>query len=227
MLRRTAGVLLLTLALLCGCEASPDTSGPLPSGSDLVSAAVASFDTLRTVRYELNVSGTIPGLDVREVDGQASRGGLAFGHADVQQAATRFQVTFLVNGQTMYLTDQHGNQTQHPVPAAYGPGVLLDPSRGLPRLLSGATELKTETREDVKGVQTYRITGGIARSVVSSVVPAIQADVDVKFWVTRSEPHELVRVWMQVPPQQPNEGAVMLELGLSDVDAPMSTVASG
>jgi lipoprotein LprG len=227
MLSRTRGVLLLILALVCGCEASPDTSGPLPSARDLVSAAEASFDILLTVRYELNVSGTIPGLDVREVDGQASRGGLASGHADVQQGTTRFQMTFLVDGPTLYLTDQQGNRTQRPVPAAYAPGVLLDPSRGVPRLLSGATELKTETREDVKGVRTYRITGDLARAVVSSVVPAIQADVSVKFWVTQSEPRQLVRVWMQVPPQQPNEGAVMLELGLSDVNAPMSTVASG
>lgn len=227
MLSRTAGVLLLTFALVCGCASSPDASGPLPGGSDLVSAAVAGFDALRTVRYELNVSGTIPGLDVREVDGQAGRGSPAYGHADVQQGTTRIQMTFLVDGRTLYLTDEHGNRTQRPVPEPYGPEVLLDPSRGLPRLLSGATELKTETREDVKGVQTYRITGELARAVVSSVVPAIQADVDVKFWVTQSEPRELVRVWMQVPPRQPNEGAVMLELGLSDVNAPISTAASG
>lgn len=227
MLSRTGGVFLLILTLMCGCEVSPDTSGPLPSGRDLVSAAAASFDTLLTVRYEVNVSGTLPGLDVREVDGQASRDGRASGHADVQQAATRFQLTFVIDGTTLYLTDQQGNRTQRPVPDAYGPGVLLDPSRGLAKLLSGATELKTETREDVKGVQTYRITGELARAVVSSVVPAIQADVAVKFWVTQSEPRELVRVWVQVPPQQPNEGAVMLELGLSDVNAPMSRGASG
>ncbi|GLY68192.1 LppX_LprAFG lipoprotein [Amycolatopsis taiwanensis] len=218
MLRRIAGVLLAAAALATGCGPSPDTSG-LPDGTQLVSAAGASLDQVRTVRFDFDVSGTIPGLDVRAVSGQASRDGSASGKADVQDTVNRFETTFAINGPTLYLTDQHGNRTERPVPAGYNPAVVLDPSRGLPRLLTEATGLKTETKEDVQGVQAYRVTGELAGNVVSSVVPQIHSDVDVKFWVTQSEPRELVRVWMQVPPQQPNEGAVMLQLALSDMSA--------
>ncbi|HKS43742.1 MAG TPA: LppX_LprAFG lipoprotein [Amycolatopsis sp.] len=226
MLRRTAGVLLLTVAL-AACDSSPDTSGPLPDGTGLVAAARSSIDAWHSVRFDFTVSGTIPGLDVRDVKGQASRDGRASGQADVQQSTNRFQLTFLMDSSTLYLTDQHGARKQEPLPADYNPVLLLGSARGLPRLLGDATGLKTETREDVKGVETYRVTGELARDVVSTVLPQIQSDVDVKFWVTQREPRELVRVWMQVPPRQPNEGAVMLELALSDVNAPMTTAPPG
>ncbi|WP_091517226.1 LppX_LprAFG lipoprotein [Amycolatopsis sacchari] len=228
MLRRTASVLVLVLALACGCAGSPDTSGPLPDGPGLVSAAAATMGQITSIQFDLGVSGSIPGLDIREVKGWASRDGgphgSAIGQADMQETTNRFELRYEINGDELVLTDQRGQQTREPVPAEYAPAGLL--SQGLPRLLTSATGLKTETKEDVKGVETYRVTGELAKDVVSSVLPQIQSDVDVKFWVTRSEPRTLVRVWMQVPPRQPNEGAVMLELGLSGVNSPPSTTPS-
>ncbi|HVW43827.1 MAG TPA: LppX_LprAFG lipoprotein [Amycolatopsis sp.] len=220
MLRRgTAGVLLLTLAFVCGCSASPDTRGPLPDAGSLVTSAAAGFDRVRAFQFDFSVSGTIPGLDVREVKGQASRDGgpygSAGGQADMQQTTNRFEVSFAIVGDKLRLTRQKGAPTEEPVPVRYNPVALLDPATGLPNLLRSATGLKTETREDVNGVATYRVTGELAKDAIAAIVPAIQSDVDVKFWVTQAEPRTLVRVWMQVPPRQPNEGAVMLELALS------------
>jgi lipoprotein LprG len=202
--------LLAAVGLVGGCDTAQDTSG-LPDGAQLVSAAAASFDELHTVRFDFDISGAIPGLDVRGGVGQVSRDGSASGKADVEG----HQTTFTINGSLLYLTDQHGNRTERPVPAGYTPAALLDRSRGLTRLLRGATGLKTETKEDIQGVQAYRVTGELTGDVVSSVLRQIRSDVVVKFWVTQNEPQELVRVWMQVPPQRPNEGAVMLELALA------------
>ena len=66
-----------------------------------------------------------------------------------------------------------------------------------------------------------RVAAKIPKGVISSVVPGIKSDVDVKFWVDQAESHQLMRVWMQVPPSQPNEGAVMLELALSKQNVPV------
>jgi len=220
MLRRTAGVLVLVLALACGCSASPDMRGPLPDAPSLVTAAATSFAQLRTFQFDFTVSGSVPGLNVREVKGTASRDGGPYGsstgQADMQESQNRFEVTYSINGDKLRLTDKNGVSTDEPVPEPYNPVTLLDPARGLPKLLTSATELKTETKEDLKGVKTYRVTGSVARAVVATVLPTVQSDVDVKFWVTQNEPRNLVRIWMQVPPQQPNEGAVMLELGLTE-----------
>ncbi|HVW40648.1 MAG TPA: LppX_LprAFG lipoprotein [Amycolatopsis sp.] len=221
--RRTAGVLLLLVALMCACSASPDTRGPLPDAGVLVTAAAATFDQIRAFHFDFSVSGTIPGLDIREVKGQAGRDGgpygSATGQADMQESTNRFELTFAIAGDTLRLTDAKGVQTEEPVPAAYNPVALLEPAKGLPNLLRSASDLKTETKEDVQGVATYRVTGELAKDAIASVVPAIHSDVDVKFWVTQAEPRTLVRVWIQVPPRQPNEGAVMLELGLSPPSA--------
>jgi lipoprotein LprG len=225
--RRTASVLVLILALACGCAASPDTRGPLPDASELVTAAAVTLAGIHSVQFDFSVSGTIPGLDVREVKGWASRdggpAGSAIGQADMQESTNRFELRYEIDGDQLVLTDQRGTRTQEPVPAEYSPAALLAQGQGLPKLLTSATGLKTETKEDVKGVETYRVTGELGKDVVSTVLPQIQSDVDVKFWVTQTEPRSLVRVWMQVPPRQPNEGAVMLELGLSGVNTPPST----
>ncbi|GAB2972624.1 LppX_LprAFG lipoprotein [Amycolatopsis acidiphila] len=225
--RRTAGVLLLILALASGCATSPDTRGPVPDGAELVTAAAATLGKISSVQFDFSISGIIPGLDVREVKGWASRAGgpagSAIGQADMQESTNRFELKYEITGNQLVLTDQHGTRTQEPVPAEYSPAALLAEGRGLPKLLTSATGLKTETKEDVKGVETYRVTGELGKDAIASVVPQIQADVDVKFWVTQTEPRTLVRVWMQVPPRQPNEGAVMLELGLSGVNTPPSS----
>ncbi|TVT58815.1 LppX_LprAFG lipoprotein [Amycolatopsis rhizosphaerae] len=229
--RRTASFLVLILALVSGCTASPDTRGPLPDATGLVTAAAGSFEQVRTLQFDFSVSSTIPGLDIREVKGQASREGgpygSASGQADMQESTNRFEMNFQIVGDRLHLANQHGLRTDEPVPPQYRPVLLMGPDSGLPKLLKSATGLKTETKEDVKGVPTYRVTGQLAKDVVAEVLPAVQANVDVKFWVTQSEPRTLVRVWMQLPPRQPNEGAVMLELGLSAANQPVGTTGVG
>ncbi|WP_020667927.1 LppX_LprAFG lipoprotein [Amycolatopsis nigrescens] len=224
--RRIAGVVLLVLGLLGGCASSPDTRGPLPDAPGLVTAAASTLQGLHSVRFRLGVSGSIPGLDLRMLEGQASRDGGPYGRAqgrgDVQLDNERVKVDYLLSGDTVYLTEGNGERTQLPAPAGFAPATVLDPERGLHRLLVGAEQLKTEGREKLENVPTYRLTGRISRAVVSGLVPGIGADVDVKFWVTESEPRELRRIWLQVPPRQPSEGAVMVELSLSEQNLPLT-----
>jgi lipoprotein LprG len=40
--------------------------------------------------------------------------------------------------------------------------------------------------------------------------------------VEQAETRRLIRVWMQVPPIVANEGAVMLELALSNLNVPVN-----
>lgn len=224
--RRIALVTVLALGLTGACTPAPDTTGPLPDGRQLVTEAAESVAQLRSVRFTFGASGTVPGLDVREVTGRAvvngSRYGWARGEADLQRLTEREQVDFLLEGETVRLTDERGDTTERPVPAPYYPAAILDPDHGLAGLMADTTELETEGKEDLGEVSTFRINGSVAADVISQLVPGIQSDVDVKFWVSRQQPRDLVRLWMQIPPRQPNEGAVMLELELSEHNAPVS-----
>jgi lipoprotein LprG len=191
-----------------------------------VTAAAAATAGLRSVRFTLGVSGTIPGLPIRQIDGDATLDGgphgTAKGHADIQESVNRFQVDFILQDDKLFITGTDGKRQELPAPSQYLPTAFLASSGGLHRLLTGATDMKTEIQEKLGKVETYRVAAKLPKAVVSSVIPGIQSDVDVKFWVDQAESHQLMRVWMQVPPIQQNEGAVMLELALSNQNVPVS-----
>ncbi|WP_216214458.1 LppX_LprAFG lipoprotein [Amycolatopsis aidingensis] len=225
--RRTALVIALALGLLAGCTSSPDTTGPLPEPKGLVSAAADRLAELRSVRFSLGLSGTVPGLNIRSMEGAASVAGGEFGWAsgtaDVQDELERTEYEFLLQGDTLYLTDKEGTRHERPVPTRYAPASVLAPETGIRRLLTSATELETEGKEELDEVEAFRVAGAVRREVISALVPGIQSDVDVKFWVTTAQPRDLVRVWMQIPPRKPNEGAVMLELSLTGHNTPVTS----
>jgi lipoprotein LprG len=225
MLFRRSVLAVLVVGLLGGC-ASPSDSGSLPDGPGLVTASAQALNVLRSVRFTLGVSGTIPGLPVRQIDGDTTLDGgpdgTAKGHADMQLAMDRFQVDYVLRDDKLYLTHTDGTKQEIPAQPEFLPSALLKPSGGLHRLLTGATQLKTEIQEKLGKVTTFRVAAELPKAVVSSVIPGIQSNVDVKFWVDQAEPHQLMRVWMQVPPIQANEGAVMLELALSNQNVPVT-----
>ncbi|SFQ74052.1 lipoprotein LprG [Amycolatopsis arida] len=225
--RRIAVGIVLVLGLLGGCTSSPDTTGPLPDAGELVRASAESLTQLRSVSFTFKVNGSVPGLDVREVSGTATRDGgrygRAAGEADIQRRLDRAEVEFLLDGERLWLTglgDQPEQRVEWPVPVGYAPATLLDPERGLRTLLTGATGLETEGSEPLNGVDTFRVAGELPHPVIARLVPGVHTGVDVKFWVSEAPTRHLMRIWVQVPPRQPNEGAVMLELGLTDHNQP-------
>jgi lipoprotein LprG len=225
MLTRRSLLAVLVVGLVGGCTPSPDSAGPLPDGPGLVAASATAITGLRSVRFTLGVSGTIPGLPIRQIDGDATLDGgphgTAKGHADIQESTDRFQADYVLRDDKLFITGTDGKRQELPAPPQYLPAALLDSSGGLHRLLAGATDMKTEIKEKLGNVETYRVAAKIPKAVISSVIPGIKSDVDVKFWVDQAESHQLMRVWMQVPPSQPNEGAVMLELALSKQNVPV------
>ncbi len=224
-LRRLARLSLVALigsASLSACAGNPDNTGPLPEATGLVEEAAENLRELTSVAFEFRVSGEIPGLSVREVEGVADReggpNGTASGEADAQLFTERVQYSFVLTDDTLTLTDPDGETTQRPAPAEYTPARLLDPEKGLRRLLTEATDLQTETREELDDVETYRVDGELDHRAISALVAGVHDDVDVKFWIAE-EGDRLVRVWVQVPPRKKNEGAVQLELALSGHNA--------
>ncbi|NIJ13874.1 lipoprotein LprG [Saccharomonospora amisosensis] len=224
--------LLLTIAVLGGCTASPDTTGPLPRARPLLDASADALAQLRSVNFAFSVSGAVPGLSVREIDGVARRDpqphGYAHGAADVQRGTKRAQYEFVVADGTLTLEDGEGRTMREPVPQPFDPAQLLDPTNGLRTLLDGARQARTEGKEELHDVPTFRVDGRLPRHVISAVIPGVHTDVDVKFWVSQDQSRRLLRMWVQVPPRQRNEGAVMLELALTNHNAgvePQSSAA--
>ncbi|EHR49339.1 Protein of unknown function (DUF1396) [Saccharomonospora marina XMU15] len=224
--------LLLAIALLGGCAASPDTTGPLPRARSLLDASADALGQLHSVNFAFNVSGAVPGLSVREVEGVARRDppphGYARGTADVQHGIKRAQYEFVVADGALTLENGEGLTRREPVPQPFDPAQLLGRKNGLRTLLDGARQPHTEGKEELHDVPTFRVDGKLPRHVIAAVVPGVHTDVDVKFWVSQDPSRRLLRMWVQVPPRQRNEGAVMLELALTNHNAgvePQSSAA--
>ncbi|MCU1682982.1 MAG: hypothetical protein JWQ81_3721 [Amycolatopsis sp.] len=225
--RRSALAVLLVVGLLGGCSSSQlDTSGPLPDGHGLVTESANALTGLRSVRFTFSSSGVIPGLPIRQVEGDATLdggpGGAAKGQADMQESINRFQLTYVLTGNKLYLTPKSGPVETVPAPAGFTPASLLEPDGALHKLLTSATGMQTEASELLGSVQTYRVAAKVSKAVISSIIPGIQSDVDVKFWVAENAPKELMRMWVQIPPVESNEGATMLELALSNHNVPVT-----
>jgi lipoprotein LprG len=200
--------LLLVLLLTAGCTGSPDTRGPFPAGAELVRDAATSFASVRSVHFAAGVNGVLPGFPLRQMEGDATLddGGAATGTVDVQDDSAD-------GGHTKFPFDVRDGQDS--LPEAYRVSAFLGPDGGLKRLLDGLTDARTEGRENVDGSPALRVGGRVPAAVAHTVLAPIDADLNVKVWVSDGEPRRFVRLWVQIPPPDDHLSPVMIELSLT------------
>ncbi|MGW7536812.1 LppX_LprAFG lipoprotein [Amycolatopsis sp. NPDC054798] len=208
MLSRRVLPALLLLGLVGGCTAAP----PLPAADGLLAAAKANFAKVRSLHFSVGVNGVLPGLPMTKLVGNATlrNGGQASGSAEF----TDRSFAFTVSGQTATTKDTKGGETSGPTP--FTVDRFLGPHAGLIRLLDSLRQPNTEIRETIQHVDGYRVGGTVPQAVATTLVPQIHSDVNVKVWVTASEPRRFARMWLQVPPATNRDSPVMYEVLLTD-----------
>lgn len=242
MSRRILVVTTSLLALVAGCSSSPEAPEAEPSGASLVRDASAALRDVTSVRFDLRTQGALPGFPVRSIDGVATREGRAIGEVDMQLPTGRMQYEYELGerdgpsspggaptsgapdddrGAPVTLTDSENMATMKVVPERFTPQSLLARDGGLQHMLQDATELSTESREDIGDVPSYRVSGTLPEADISELLPGVSGDVAAKFWVTDNSERTLLRIWLQVPPQKENQGATTIELGLSEHNQPI------
>jgi lipoprotein LprG len=107
--------------------------------------------------------------------------------------------------------------------SVYDPSAILDPDRGVAKILDTATEGKTEARESVNGVDAYRVTAKLDPQAVSTVVPGVTGDVTGQLWIAAAQPR-LLKTSFAVPGQGGSPGGTVT-ITLSDFDAPVTVTA--
>ncbi|MGH3518657.1 MAG: LppX_LprAFG lipoprotein [Haloechinothrix sp.] len=223
--RPIALLLALALGAITGCTSTPDPAPPSPDAAMLAGITADSLDDLRSATLSLRTTGAIPGLVVQRGDAAVSTvggdTGTAHGEATLYDVDGGIGVEFTLAEGTLTLTDKDGERTELPAEGKFAPTTLFSRDGPLGALLTRATNLRTEGVEELDGVPTYRLSGALAQSVIAEQLPGITSDVEVKFWVGGESTPALHRVWIQVPPPRPNQGAAMLELGLSEHNVPI------
>jgi lipoprotein LprG len=217
MFKRLVVLGVLGLVAAAGCSSSTDTGTPPPDGAALLKEASETMKTVNSATFALTVTGQVPGVPVKEVSGDLNRAGEAKGNAKLDQFGQTFEVEFVLFDKKLYIKGITGSwQEFGDASRIYDPSAILDPDRGVAKLLASIQSPVSEGREDVGGIKTVRVSGKVAKDIVSGLVPGVQSDVNVKVWVKDEAGKQPVRAQVEISPGN------TVDITLSEVNKPVA-----
>lgn len=218
-------IALVVAAILAGGTACGDGSGGLPDAEFLLRGARAASGSVTSAHIEMSTSAPVPGLAARALtaDVRAPAGttpGASVGAADINNADTSMHVRFIERDGRLYVKSLGG--TYQPAPQMPGvgelpiPSSLLDPERGLARMLANLADVRTEAREVFDGVLAFRVTGVVPRADAQVWLPGVGADPRLSVWFAASGRHLPVGTRLSVAG---SDGATAtIDFALSDLN---------
>jgi lipoprotein LprG len=214
MIRRLALTLLFALLgiVVSGCSGSEQ----LPDAKQLLARAADTMREVSSARFVLELEGDPTALLVEGAQGRLNRQGEAAGTVTIERGGELAELEFVLTGDTLYLKGPTGGFRELPASLAasvYDPSVILDPERGVAALLASATSASTEGREQVNGVDTYRVRATFPADALGRLIPAAIHDDEGQVWIGAQRPY-LVQARFEVP-----GGAVIVRL--SEFGAPV------
>jgi lipoprotein LprG len=177
----------LFVALVTSCAGTGgQPKATLPDGTALLADSAKAMRAVTTTHFTLDVQGNTPGVQLRSADGQLKRDGSAKGVAKVDEGRQLLELQFVIIGQDLYLTPPTGRIQKLPLSfagAVYDPSVILNPDRGIAAALASGTGATTEAREQVDGVDSYRLRVTFPAQPLGAVVPELAPDKSSEIWV--------------------------------------------
>ncbi len=160
-MRPLIAVLVVLLGLAACKSGKTDTaSANLPAGDALLKESSAAMHDIKTAKFLITADGAIAGLNLHKAEGTLTREGNAKGTAQIDQSGATVELSFVIVGDKIYLKGPTGGYQALPLALAasvYDPSAILNPDRGIAKVLSTATDAKTEAIEEVDGKQAYRV----------------------------------------------------------------------
>jgi lipoprotein LprG len=181
---------LAPVATACTSGGNKPTTENLPGGADLLGRATQAMASVDTAHFSLRTEGTVQGVAVHSADGRITRSGAADGSAKVDQQGQLVEVQFVIVNNSLYLKGPTGGYQRLPAMLAgsvYDPSAILNPDRGVAKVLSTARDPQTEARERIGGTDTYRIRVTLDPQVVSVLVPGVTTAVTGQVWLDAAQ----------------------------------------
>jgi lipoprotein LprG len=210
----------IAAALISGCSSSKQSSAPLPDAATLIKESTQSTKNVKSVHLVLAVNGKIKGLPVKSLTGDLTTTPqtAAQGNASIIFGGSDIDAPFVVIDGTLYgaLTpgqwDSFGKASD-----LYDPSTILKPDVGLANVLSNLSNPKAESRENVGGQSTVKITGTVSADAVNGIMPRLKATQPLPstVWIEENGDHQLVQTTLE---QSPGNS---LQLTLSNWNAPV------
>jgi lipoprotein LprG len=225
----TAAVMFtLAAGSLAGCHNSDTKAATspssLPAAADLISQASTAMGNVQTVHFTIKVDGNLSGLPVKSADGVLTKAGEAKGSATISELGATIQAEFVIVDNSFYLKALTGGYQKLPLASAasiYDPSAILDPNRGIPKLLATAQNAKTVGVDTVEGKPAYKVTITPDQTAVQSLIPGASAGTTGTIWIDEST-KKVVKGVFGVPS---GGKTVNVTVTLDNYDAPVSISA--
>lgn len=193
------------LAALASCtDSGSDKSTPaekLPAGDVLLRESAAAMRAIKTAQFLITADGAIAGLSLRRAEGTLTKEGNAKGTAQIDQAGQNVELTFVIVGDKIHLKGPTGGYQTLPLQLAatvYDPSAILDPDRGIAKVLNTATEAKTEASEPVEGTAAWRVAANTKGDDLKTIIPGVSGNIPGKVWIA-ADGYRLLKATFTLP----------------------------
>lgn len=228
---RFVTALLAVVLVTTGCTSDePGQSADLPGAAGLLDAAAQTASEITSTHFVVDVSGEVPGMAVERIDGDITADGdtvAAKGTALLTAFGGQAEAEFVLVDGTLYLDTGGGTYQEIPEAQAklvYDFSAVLDPERGVAKLIRNLSDAETVAEEEVNGTDTYKITGTATRDDITGLVPGASSNVDVTLWVSQSDDHTPLKAAAVFPGSGSGDGAEggTVTVTLSQVNEPVT-----
>lgn len=221
---RAVAALSIVALLAGGCSSKKEqqTPGDLPDGATLVAEGDKAMSGVTTAHFTLDVTGEIAGLTVGKAEGDLTKEGNAKGTAQIAQAGVKVETAFVIVGDSAYLKGPTGGYTKLPLAfaaAVYDPSAILDPERGVAKLLRTAKAPKTVAKEG----DAYKVTFEPDPAEVQAVIPTKATGITAAVWIDATT-KKVTKGEFGVPGSDGKPGGTII-VTFSNYDAPVSISA--
>ncbi|GAA2576972.1 LppX_LprAFG lipoprotein [Actinomadura fulvescens] len=196
---------LFALTAVSACSGGDDEpSKPAanqPDGAPTLKQASTAMAGLSSVAFTLATEGKPP-IMVKSGDLKLLKSGDAEGTLQITQSGQAVEMKIVAVGASIYVKGVTGGWRQVPKAMAatlYDPSAVLDPDRGISKLLTTMTNAKVEGTEKVNGKDAERVRATLPRDSLGGLIPGITSDIDGQVWITKAD-HRLVKVKANIPP---------------------------
>ncbi len=210
---------------MTACSKDEEPSS-LPDANTLLSESAAAMRAVETAHVVIDVDGAIGSLPIKKAQGDLKRNGDAKGDVQLQQLGQLIQLDFVLLGGDAYLKFPTGGWQKFAGGTSafpYDPSAILDPDRGVSKLLSTATNARTEGSESIGGVDTYRVAVDFDNTAASVLVPGVPPGVKGQVWLDKQN-KRMVKAVVNSPAVGTTPAATMT-VTMTNFDAPVTISA--
>ena len=227
-LRPVIAVLIALVALTSCTDKKPknEAAGNLPAGESLLKDSAAAMRDIKTAKFLITADGAVAGLNLRRAEGTLTKEGNAEGTAQVDNSGVTVELSFVLVGDKIYIKGATGGYQTFPLALAasvYDPSAILDPDRGIAKVLSTAAEGKTEAKEAVDGKDAWRVSAKVSANDLVAIVPGVTGAIPSKVWISTTD-KRLLKAAFTVPDVGETKGGTVT-VTFKEFDAPATISA--